>query len=1110
MPEQVLLCGPAGSGKTDAVVSEYLEQVRAEGEDAALLLLPTRLACDRLQQRLIAEDLLPGLFDPRILTFPQLADLILHANHEAVAQISAWQRQLLMRWVAAELREQGALGALASLADYPGFIRTLCDLIDELKRAAVDPPQFQAGIAASGLDDARSHELARVYALYQHTLRERNLFDEAGRFWWARDVLSQGRRRPFESLRTVLVDGFEDFTTTQLQVLGLLAQGTERLVITLCLEDDERRQELFRSPRRTRDRLQEIFPDARVQWTPASSDDGALTACRAGSPTYAALRSNLFAEGHLVPVGRASSPPTADFEVIETSGRRAEVQQIAHRVKTLLLDGGAQPHQVAVVARDLASYSRALIEVFEEAGLPLYVATPEPVGARPPVQAALDILRVPANGYQRDDVLRLLKSNYLDLSRICPDAGVTPDEVERLACEANILGGREQWRERLQVYRSRIQGELATRRQGEREEEEQWFSESDEQLGADLAVIERAQVLLDALFASLERLSSVASPAEHVESLVALMTDFGLQARVGQVDRASVAAANVRAFGRFLEGLRELWGAEKQLGLSRPLTLDEFYRDVLEMSQTVQYQRHGGSGGRVLGVRADDARQLDFEHVFVVGLCEGEFPRTPREEALYSDQERRQLGRAGIALEPKVDEQYRDAFLFYSVATAAHAHLCLSYPTVDPEGREVIRSYYLDEVERCFARPVEPQRYDLAHLVADFGEITNPRELLERSSFELYGRDQLIGERRLDWGRSAINVVAGCSGELLRNVHGATLVEDRRDSLEPPDEYDGVLSAEAAVARLAEQFGVEHPFSAAQLAAYGRCPFAFFCERVLELEEMQTPSEEVEARLLGSLVHRCLSNFFTRWREHKENGRLEEGDLDAARDLMDAIINEVFEETVRRGHVADEVVFAISREEVRRDLHLLLGYEITEMQADGARPALFEQDFGMGAAERPSLLEIGEGDDAIRLRGRVDRLDLLPSEDAIPHFAVYDYKLSGGPSVSAIRSGEDFQLPVYALAARELVLQDPRAVCERWAYYRTRRPHKLEGKPGKDVDELLDAAIHHALAHAGAIRAGIFQPAPQDCRYCQYRSACRYGERRLAKKAPLGGDGNGG
>ena len=220
MPEQVLLCGPAGSGKTEAVVSEYLEQVRAEGEDAALLLLPTRLACDRLQQRLIAEDLLPGLFDPRILTFPQLADLILHANHEAVAQISAWQRQLLMRWVAAELREQGALGALASLADYPGFIRTLCDLIDELKRAAVDPPQFQAGIAASGLDDARSHELARVYALYQHTLRERNLFDEAGRFWWARDVLSQGRRRPFESLRTVLVDGFEDFTTTSSRCSG--------------------------------------------------------------------------------------------------------------------------------------------------------------------------------------------------------------------------------------------------------------------------------------------------------------------------------------------------------------------------------------------------------------------------------------------------------------------------------------------------------------------------------------------------------------------------------------------------------------------------------------------------------------------------------------------------------------------------------------------------------------------------------------------------------------------------------------------------------------------------------------------------------------------------
>jgi len=1097
MPEQVILCGPAGSGKTERILSEYLEQVRAEGEDSALLLLPTRLARDRLQQRLISEGRLAGLFDPRILTFPDLADRILHANHEAVAQISDWQRELLMRSVVMELREAGELQALAPMCRYPGFTQSLCGLVEEIKRVAVDPAQFAERIEASGLNDPRSRELALVYARYQAALQERAVFDEAGRFWWARDVLSENRRRPFERLRSILLDGFEDFTTTQLQVLRLLAQGAERLVVTLCLEVGERRSELFRSPSRTLSRLREVFPDAIVEQMAAPEREGPL----------ASLRENLFADSD----PDAEAKPAEAIEILETSGRRAEVQQIAHRVKKLLVEGTAQPDRVGIVARDMTGYSRTLLEVFEEAGIPLYVAAPEPVGARPPVQAALDVLRVPAQGYKRSDVLRLLKSSYVDLASICPETEIDPDDVERLACAANILGGRDQWRERLQVYASRIEHELEVRRQGERNEDDQWFSMSEDELAAELRAVEGAQELVRGVFARLDELPAAAPRAEFVEKLNALLDDFGILARIGKVDSARIASSNVRAFSAFLKGLREMWGAQKQLGLSAPVRLDEFSADVLRMSQQVSYQRHGQSEGRVLAVSAADARQLDFDYVFLVGLCEGEFPRTPREDPIYSDQERRQLTRAGIPIEPKIEGQYRDAFAFYSVATAARKHLCLSYPTVDVEGREVIRSYYVDEVQRCFAQELEPKRYDLAHLVAEFEEITNTRELLERSLFELYGRDVLLQGRRLELSRSGINVLVAGDEELLASLRRAIEVEDRRDSRDPPDEYDGMLSAPATLAALGEQFGPEHRFSAHELAEYGGCPFAFLCERVLNLKEMEEPTEEVDAMLLGSLVHRCLRNFFVRWRGRKEDGQLKEGDLPAARELMDEIIGEIFGEAERLKLVADEVMFGLAREETRRDLHLLLEYEVEKMQAEGAVPTYFEQSFGM--ADRPSVLHIGEGEDLILLRGRIDRVDLLPSEDGVPHFAVYDYKLSGGPSSTAIERGEEFQLPVYALAAREAILQDPRAVCENWAYYRTRRGKKqrLDCQPGnKAVDELIAVATANALHHAAAMRSGRFYPAPADCRNCDFKHACRYQERRLAKKLPEAGDGDGG
>ncbi len=147
-----LLCGPAGSGKTDAVLAEYVSMVRDHGEDSALLLLPNRLACDRIRRRLVEDDCLGGLLDPRVLTFPDLADLILRANHAEVTQLPALQQSLLMRSVVEELCEAGELPTLAPLRDLPGLIDSLVGAIEEIKRLAIRPEEFAQRLADGGRD----------------------------------------------------------------------------------------------------------------------------------------------------------------------------------------------------------------------------------------------------------------------------------------------------------------------------------------------------------------------------------------------------------------------------------------------------------------------------------------------------------------------------------------------------------------------------------------------------------------------------------------------------------------------------------------------------------------------------------------------------------------------------------------------------------------------------------------------------------------------------------------------------------------------------------------------------------------------------------------------
>ncbi len=1073
-PTCVALCGPAGCGKTQVVVSEYTARVHAEGEDAALWLLPTDLACRRARLGLIEHGQFPALFDPRILTFPDLAELILRANGESVAQITGWQRHLLMRSVARELCETGQLHELAEMCRFPGFIDELCSLVDELKRAAVDPRQFAARVAASSVNDLRSRELAAVYERYQRLLQEREVFDDAGRFWQARDVLMDARRRPFEDLRLILVDGFDDFTTTQLQVLQELArgQGVERVLVTVCREPDvDRRPELFGTPTAMLADLRRIFPDLQEQWMRGGD---------AGGPMVA-LGQRLFSEDE----APSDAPPAGVVELIETPGRRAEVAQVALRTKALIRDEGVRPERIGLMARDLSSYRQALLTVFDEAGIPLNLSEAAPLAARPSVQAVLDILRIPMAGCRCADVMRLLKSNFVDLSSLQPPEPIEPDEVERIARAAGIIGGdRAYWGDRLVRYMSKVDRELAARSRDDRDEDEPWLRGRTDELAAERGLIERAQMLLKGVFDALGTLPDNARLADFIEALYALISQLGIEQSVGEAGDISAAAANIRALSALMEALRDSWGADRQLGVSDTMSLAEFGAATIRMAGSQSCQQASRAPDGVLAVPVEDARQLDFDYVFLLGMTERDFPRGQRESSIYSDADRERLCRADIPLEPRLADRHREPFLFYSAVTAAHRRLWLSYPTVDAEGHELLRSHYVEEVERCFSQAVPRSRYDVSQTVADFDSLTGPGALLRRCMLELFGPD-VAGERREAQAGAGLELLAQEQSEILQALTWAMQVQDRRESERAPDEYDGALNAPETAARVAADFGPDHLFSTGQLGDYGNCPFAFFASRVLRLEELTDVTEDVDAAV---------------------DRRIDEADLPAAGAMMDEVVGHVFSDTLAQQVVGDAAVFEVMRDEVRRDLRLWLEFEVDGPQSRGHSATDLEAAFGYG---RVPPLAIGESEAQVLMRGRIDRVDRFVAEDGAPAFAVYDYKSSDGPAPPRITEGLDFQLPAYALAVRDLIAQDPQARCEEWAYYKLRRPIDMSTRPAPDkIQELIEQMQAHALKHAANIRGARFAPMPAKCDYCDFRSLCRWDEWRFARKCAVGGDGD--
>ncbi|MGD8238814.1 MAG: exodeoxyribonuclease V subunit gamma, partial [Armatimonadota bacterium] len=1046
MAKVTILIGPPHTGKSAWAIERYIAAVAGRppgphGDDAALLLLPTARRAAEVQREVLADERIGALFDARIMTFPQFAQLLLTANHAEGAKISPMAERLILRQVVQELAAADKLPYLEQVKDYTGFIEALSQLIGELKRAAVDPARFEEGLRAAGLDDQRSHDLAAIYAGYQMTLIARDVFDAEGLFWWARDILRRGDRRPFEELREIIVDGFWDFTTTQLDVLKLLVDGVDTAAITLARDDAPEAAELFEFTNRTLERLSDTFPDAaiepgpgaRVLESPLEHLGGRLfrrtsVARVAGQPVDSSTPAST---GSDLPVPHAEG----SIHIMEAPGRRREVEEIAREIKTLVLCRKARPDEIAVVVRRVDEYADLLRTTFARYGIPLCVTRGLPALRRPVVQTVLGIYAVVANDYRRDDVINLLNSNYVTFS---PDGGadLSADELSRLARTARIVGGRDTWERRFGVRARRL--ERIIERGDEVEDEEQEYAEGSEAL-EELAALERARACTQALFELLDRIPRRATLQEHATALVELVEALNIPAQVPEAQAPKASAGDIHAFRELMRTLEELRLAANQYVPAKApepvYTPGEFVDDLRTILNRTTYDPEQSGEGRVLAADAFDVRQLHFPFVFIAGLTEREFPRQRRECPFYRDAEREQLAKAGLALEPRLLRQREEMLLFHSAATCATQRLYLTHPATDAEGKEVLSSHYVDEVRECFPEPLPERHVRVSQTVPALADAACEQELLEGAFHTLWHPDAQKPARVA----AAYNRVAARRPRAVACGAAGALVERERDSREPPAEFDGVLGDTAIVRDLASRFPDDYLFSASQFNEYGQCPMRYFLKRVLRLKELEEPTEIISPRERGGLLHRILRRTHEALAKRRaEHEAITEALVAEARPAVERIVDEQFDADVRLGAVVDEALWDIERVECKRDMALVLDKEV-ELGAGGHVPTYFEAEYGTD--EVPALC-IGDGDgkQQVLLRGRIDRIDMLHDDGAPQGFAVFDYKSGGAGSTSDILGGRDFQLPVYALAA-ELVLGDAdETECCHWAYYRVRRP----------------------------------------------------------------------
>ncbi len=863
------------------------------------------------------------------------------------------------------------------------------------------------------------------------------------------------------------MDGFDDFTPIQAALLSLLAARVGKMLITLTGSvDGDRRPLVHRRFAHTR----QILSDALGMQATAMP-----TAAHRAAPRLAYLEANLWR-------GQVSPPPAApledhagagpflaaaDLTLIEAPDRTAEVRAALRWLKARLLLDNRQPGELALLMRNVTPYRAAIEQIAAEFGLPLRLVDGLPLALNPAIAALLDLLRLALPGPDQRPALppRLVieawRSPYFDWRVLAPE-GIGPTDADRLdaaARQGRVISGLAQWEEALAL--------LCTRAAGAAEGDSAFSPRQaasfdvDEAPQASSPPAAEAARTLQALFRRF--VDFLTPPAGEqprrvfVGWLETLMGDDPQPdpddeaGQLSQPDSLHMAAQARRAppvvGGRDVEALvclkdvlRGLVWAEEAVA-SPPVDFDGFVADLSGAIEAAAYHPpQAASGHDIIVANVIQARGLSFHAVAVLGLAEGEFPASLREDAFLRETDRARLRQLGLSLPSTLDSA--EVEFFYETITRPTAQLLLTRPRLADNGALWQASPFWEELRRLV--PAPPFGLTSESLPAP-SEAASWPELIET----LAAQPGLTTARA--WAQQAD------PARWLALTTAAEVFQAR--SRDGQHLHDGDLSAWATAC--AQRFGPAFTWSASRLETYRSCPLFFFFASVLRLEPRGQPVTGPDAAQLGNIYHRIFERVYQAASDPRDHVSVLAALPEAARQALDAAPGrEGFRVTAWWAQTRAEI-----EEDVRRSL-----WGLAELRGDW-QPIGFEQRFFDA-----QTLEVTVAGDSFRLHGVIDRIDRTPDG----RLRVIDYK-TGGPSSftrQAVEAGKKLQLPLYALAVRDaLHLGQP--VDGFYWHVRQALPSDftLQGSPGGPVAAMQRAADFAWEAVQG-IRAGRFAPTP--------------------------------
>ena len=1020
-----LISGPTRTGKSEQLLDRI--GLLKKSDKKFILLLPTGDHVNHYKRQIALKH--GGIFGSSIVDLNGLVKMIENRSDAPMPKKTpSFVFTYMLENIISDRLSGGKLIYFKKAADLKSFASELYSLINEFIQSCVNPEDL------AGLEIGRSQEmkLSEIRLLYEDYLEICENLKKGNKYQRLDSAISilESDKNILKDYNTLIVDGFYDYTPLQSRLFKTLFERISN-VLTAQLFEEGREQVFDYSKRNEKlfDGFERIAPKL-GKWD---------------SSPIAQMRERIFDSK----IAADRSKQVIPLKIIVESGTRKLVEEVARRVKYELIKNNIPAARIGIMYKSGDLYPNLIKRIFPRFGIPVTVQQQRALIDNPAVALFMKILMLNPERNFGFELRSILRSKLLNVK--FNDGQFYADSIVNLLRAAGANDGIRECLKRLEAHKRDVEAELS------------FSGDEDEKMRKSLSQISE-------IFKMLSHPEGTNDPEIYKTYMRNLLEYSGIR-REAEKDPINKNALN-----------QMLVQADKVTDqfADRELSFSDFRRILGEAVNEEKISSDFNLSGGVEIIDVENARWRRFDTLFICDLVDGALPATGRSDRLIDSGIREKLDdRINSSLHRSVELlQEKERLLYYIALSRADEKIFLCYPSVDGDGREIVRSTFVDITEETYRMLTDEEL--IPTYSGDIKKFTNDQ-------MPFTSEDELLRAVAQDDAQMLGNEVEFQLERSFRMMKEA----GKRQSEKLPA-YSGLIEEPSALAILTDQLERKNAWSATELERYGKCPFLFLIEKLYRLEKSEEFLEQISPLDRGSFYHEVLKNIY----EARIENPSSKDNADYKKILSDVISDVLKKPNYKRNNIAP-ILWEIEVTEAEENL---LRYIEDDLQPSNNELYSLAVEVGFGGADKfaessystdlPLIIE----NDGIKvsLKGRIDRID---SNEERSEFSVIDYKSGAIPDRKDIQNGINLQLPIYLEAVRQLILDRHQSQPKRGYYYSLKSSRKLsiyEKDKGIEWDDVFRPTKDYIVDYVNNIRKGRFPVEPKDCKKpCDFADLCR-------------------